>query len=68
MNKTVITLISIIVISRACAFSQNVEVTKIWDKAQHNAFTDLVRYKSDFYCTFREGNNHVPETKSDYQI
>jgi hypothetical protein len=33
---------------------------KIWDKAAHNAFTDLIRYNGAFYCTFREGSGHVP--------
>lgn len=33
--------------------------TKIWDKGNHNAFTDLIRYKGRFYCTFRESEAHV---------
>lgn len=37
-----------------------IEVTKIWDRAPHNAFTDLIRFKDKFYCTFREGTGHVP--------
>ena len=40
--------------------SQTIQETKIWDNAPHNAFTDLVRYKSHFYCAFREGSNHKP--------
>jgi protocatechuate 3,4-dioxygenase beta subunit len=36
-----------------------VEVKKIWDKAPHNAFTDLVRWHDAFYCAFREGRGHV---------
>jgi len=36
-----------------------VEVKKIWDKAPHNAFTDLVRWNDTFYCAFREGRGHV---------
>ena len=36
-----------------------VNVAKIWDKAPHNAFTDLVRWKGAFYCAFREGRGHV---------
>ena len=36
------------------------EVRKIWDKAPHNAFTDLLEYGGKFYCTFREGGGHVP--------
>jgi hypothetical protein len=36
-----------------------VEVRKIWDRAPHNAFTDLIRFKGDWYCVFREGTAHV---------
>lgn len=36
-----------------------VSVQKIWDKAQHNAFTDLVRFKNLFLCCFRESSAHV---------
>jgi hypothetical protein len=36
-----------------------VEVHKIWDKAPHNAFTDLVRFKGRWFCVFREGAAHV---------
>jgi hypothetical protein len=40
--------------------SSSIEVRKIWDKAPYNAFTDLIRFKGKFYCTFREGSGHVP--------
>lgn len=36
-----------------------VEVRKIWNRAPHNAFTDLVRFKSKWFCVFREGQAHV---------
>ena len=36
-----------------------VNVQKIWDKAPHNAFTDITRYKDAWYCVFREGKGHV---------
>jgi hypothetical protein len=36
-----------------------IEVNKIWDKAAHNAFTDLIFFKNQWYCTFREGKDHV---------
>ena len=36
-----------------------VSVRKIWDKGKHNAFTDLVRFRGQFFCTFREGDGHV---------
>jgi len=37
----------------------SVEVKKIWDQGQHNAFTDLVRHRDRWYCVFREGKAHV---------
>ena len=36
-----------------------VEARLIWDKAKHNAFTDLLRYNDHWYCVFREGSAHV---------
>src|SRR5688500_1064240 len=30
----------------------------IWDAAPHNAFTDLIRWKDRWYCSFREGEAH----------
>ncbi|MEJ7780411.1 MAG: hypothetical protein WKF68_12565 [Daejeonella sp.] len=57
--------IIILVIISGCAIKKEsptfgeIEVTKIWDQAPHNAFTDLLRFKGSFYCTFREGPGHV---------
>src|SRR5262245_60092259 len=34
-------------------------VAKIWDAGQHNAFTDLIRFRDAWYCTFRESAGHV---------
>lgn len=34
-------------------------VAKIWDAAPHNAFTDLVRFRDQWFCVFREGQAHV---------
>lgn len=36
-----------------------VSVKMIWDRGRHNAFTDLVRFKDAWFCTFREGDAHV---------
>ncbi len=36
-----------------------VDVRKIWDRAPHNAFTDLIRFKDRWFCVFREGKAHV---------
>ena len=33
-------------------------VRRIWDVAPHSAFTDLVRFKNQWFCTFREDKNH----------
>lgn len=35
------------------------DVVKIWDAGKHNAFTDLIRFKEQWFCTFREGDAHV---------
>ena len=36
-----------------------IEARKIWDKAPHNAFTDLIRFQDRWFCVFREGKKHV---------
>ncbi len=36
-----------------------VSVRKIWDKAPHNAFTDLIHHNGRWVCVFREGQAHV---------
>ena len=30
----------------------------IWDRAPHNAFTDIINYKNKWYVSFREGKSH----------
>jgi lysophospholipase L1-like esterase len=35
------------------------ESRRIWSRAPHNAFTDLLRHKDRWYCVFREGRAHV---------
>jgi hypothetical protein len=37
-----------------------ISIERIWDRAQHNAFTDLVQHDEHLYCTFREGTGHIP--------
>ncbi len=36
-----------------------VDSRRIWNRARHNAFTDLLRYRDRWYCVFREGTAHV---------
>ncbi len=38
-----------------------VSYRRIWDAAPHNAFTNLIRYKNQFFCVFREGEKHVSD-------
>lgn len=39
--------------------AQLLGVRLIWNQAPHNAFTDLVRFKDQWFCVFREGTGHV---------
>lgn len=36
-----------------------IDSVRIWDSAPHSAFTDLIRFKGRWVCTFREGRGHV---------
>jgi hypothetical protein len=36
-----------------------VTVKRIWDAGEYNAFTDLIRWRDRFWCTFREAEGHV---------
>jgi len=45
--------------STALPAAEIVSVEKIWDAAPHNAFTDIVRYREQWFVTFREGERHV---------
>ena len=35
-----------------------VSVRKIWDRAPHSAFTDLIYFRDHWWCTFREAQDH----------
>ena len=65
MTRKRYALTVLFLIEASCAFgtvpvtAELVEVNKIWNKAPHNAFTDLVRWKDKFYCAFRQGRGHV---------
>jgi hypothetical protein len=43
----------------AAAEPEIVSLEKIWDRAPHNAFTDLVRFEGQWLCVFREGEGHA---------
>ncbi len=43
------------------SFTQNPEinVTKIYESDQHDAFTSLIKFQEKYYCAFRSGEHHV---------
>jgi hypothetical protein len=45
-----------------------IDVRKIWDAAPHNAFTDLVRHREEWFCVLREGSGHVPGTDGTIRV
>jgi len=45
--------------SSPAAESRIASVKRIWDEGPHNAFTDLIRFNSKWYCSFREADAHV---------
>ncbi|MBN1590053.1 MAG: exo-alpha-sialidase [Pirellulales bacterium] len=45
-----------------------VDVKKIWDKAPHNAFTDLTRFNDQWYLAFREGTSHGVAGNGDVRV
>ncbi|MEL7588814.1 MAG: hypothetical protein AAGU19_19030 [Prolixibacteraceae bacterium] len=57
---TILIFLSISFIGFAENLPDGVKVKKIWDQAEHNAFTDLIRFRNNYYCSFREGTGHVP--------
>lgn len=45
-----------------------ISVQKIWDKAPHNAMTDLIIFKNKWFCTFREGDQHIKGREGQIRI
>ncbi len=45
-----------------------ISIERIWDRAGHNAFTDLVYFNGMFYCVFRESATHKPGQNLDHII
>jgi hypothetical protein len=52
-------LMLLAILGIAAGGAEIVEVKKIWDAGGHNAFTDLVRWREQWWCTFREAHAHV---------
>ncbi|HEY1171843.1 MAG TPA: exo-alpha-sialidase [Verrucomicrobiae bacterium] len=66
-NLIALTLLCVATLAATAQEAILLETTKIWDKGNHNAFTDLIRFKGRWYCTFREGEAHV-SPKADLRI
>ena len=63
MKTNIKGIFSVLALSFCIATSQaqpDYSVSKIWDSATHNAFSDLIKHEGRYYCTFREGTSHVP--------
>jgi hypothetical protein len=63
MNRSIQLLFALLSGICTCAASppqvELISVTKISDRAPHSAFTDLIYWKDQFVCAFREGRAHV---------
>lgn len=63
VHRSLLLGIAVIALSRMAAANDGaielVDVRKIWDRDSHSAFTDITRFKDQFFCTFRAGKGHV---------
>ena len=66
--KRLLLALFIVLILSGSVFSQKtpeqdkiISVDRIWDRAGHNAFTDMVHFNGVFYCVFRESATHKPD-------
>ncbi len=61
--KLSITLLFLLTLSmslKAQPKKETAEIKRIWDRAAHNAFTDINFLKNNLYIVFREGDGHIP--------
>lgn len=47
---------------------RTVPSVKIWDRAFHNAFVDMIGFQGQLLCAFREGDGHVTGKKGKIRI
>lgn len=48
--------------------NDQIEYQRIYGEAPHSAFTDLIRFKNNFYCAFREAPGHVSGPKGTARV
>ena len=60
LSRTVVVACTLISVSLplCAAEPEIVSVRKIWDRAPHSAFTDLIRFRDHWWCAFREAKEH----------
>ncbi len=46
--------------THAQADKETIDIRRIWDRGNHNAFTDIIYFKGRFFVVFREGDGHIP--------
>jgi sialidase-1 len=59
LSTTTIRRVSLASLYQRAGVPRLVKVSRIWDKKKHNAFTDLVRFKDQWFCVFREATSHT---------
>ena len=62
MKTRLIYLLLFVIVSVS---AQEVSVKKIWDNGKHNAFPSIIEFKGKYYCSFREGETHIFNSKGD---
>jgi len=74
-NLKLLLIVFVILFSTKYGFSQRtpeqekiISIERIWDKAGHSAFTDLVYFNDMFYCVFREAATHKPSQNVDHIV
>ncbi len=75
LTKKFIKTILFLIVFPIAVISQNtpehdliISVDRIWDRAQHNAFTSLISFNDKLYCAFREGAGHVSDINGTIRV
>ncbi len=62
MTRLILVVVSLLACGSALPASLEIEsVKRIWDRAPHSAFGDLIRFQGHWFCVFRESDGHVPK-------
>ncbi len=65
MRKLLFAFAILLVFSAISVRADEPQPVKIWGgQARHNAFTDIIQFNGQFYCSFREGIGHIPGKKT----